>query len=159
MTHKISALLVLIFLMLFSWENVLSQQNDMLVRMSEIEVYPEFQDEYNLILKEEAEASVRLESGVIAIFPMYEKERPNQIRILEMYADMEAYQSHLKTPHFLKYKTSTPHMIKSLKLIDMDVIDPSTMKSIFSKLNVDTVQPKEISGQTSGTRTLRSGSF
>ncbi len=143
MKHKIDAILVLIALMLFPWENALSQQNDMLVRMSEIEVYPEFWDEYNMILKEEAEASVRLESGVIAIFPMYEKDNPNEIRILEMYADWAAYQSHLKTPHFLKYKTSTPHMIKSLKLIDMDVIDPASMKSIFSKLNVDTAQTKK----------------
>jgi len=102
--------------------------------MSEIEVYPEFREEYRMILTEEADASIKLEPGVIAIFPMYEKEKPNQIRILEMYATQEAYQSHLKTTHFIKYKTSTLKMVKSLNLIDMGVLDPESIKAIFSKL-------------------------
>jgi len=87
-----------------------------------------------MILTEEADASIKLEPGVIAIFPMYEKEKPNQIRILEMYATQEAYQSHLKTTHFIKYKTSTLKMVKSLNLIDMGVLDPGSIKAIFSKL-------------------------
>jgi len=142
MMNKIYKLLIFIVL-LFSWDNTFSQQSDMLIRMSEIEVYPEFSKEYNMILTEEADASMKLEPGVIAIFPMYEKEKPNQIRILEMYATWEAYQSHLKTPHFIKYKTSTLKMIKSLKLIDMDVLDPGSIKAIFSKLKADTVQFKK----------------
>jgi len=142
MMNKIYKLLIFIVL-LFSWDNTFSQQSDMLIRMSEIEVYPEFSKEYNMILTEEADASMKLEPGVIAIFPMYEKEKPNQIRILEMYATWEAYQSHLKTPHFIKYKTSTLKMIKSLKLIDMDVLDPGSIKAIFSKKKVDTVQFKK----------------
>src|SRR5690554_5078363 len=100
MKNNIYTLLILIALTLLPWNNAFSQRNDMLVRMSEIEIYPEFKEEYNMILREEAEASVRLEPGVIAIFPMYEKENPNHIRILEIYATWEAYQSHLKTPHF-----------------------------------------------------------
>lgn len=143
MKNKIYTLLLPIVLMLSPWEPTFSQQTDMLVRMSEIAIYPEFREEYNMILREEAEASVLLEPGVIAIFPMYEKDNPNEIRIVEIYATWEAYQSHLKTPHFIKYKTSTPQMIKSLKLIDMDVIDPGSMKSIFSKLNADTVHIKK----------------
>ncbi|QMU31620.1 antibiotic biosynthesis monooxygenase [Adhaeribacter radiodurans] len=107
----------------------------MIVRLSEIEINSNSLEEYNKILREEAEASVRLEPGVISIFPMYEKENPNQIRILEIYASKEAYESHLKTPHFQKYKTSTLNMVKSLKLIDMKAIDADTMKKIFSKLS------------------------
>ena len=37
---------------------------------------------------------------------MFQKENPNQVRILEMYLNKDAYLSHLKTPHFLKYKSS-----------------------------------------------------
>jgi quinol monooxygenase YgiN len=37
---------------------------------------------------------------------------------LEIYADKEAYQSHLQTAHFKKYKEGTAKMVKSLKLID-----------------------------------------
>jgi quinol monooxygenase YgiN len=104
-----------------------------LVRISEIEIVPEYLDEYKAILKEEAETSVKLEPGVISIFPMFEKENPKQIRILEIYASREAYEDHLKTPHFQKYKTGTLKMVKSLKLVDMDALDAETMAEIFKK--------------------------
>ena len=107
---------------------------NMMVRIAALEIYPEYLEEYKDILKEESETSVRLEPGVICIYPMYQKEHPNQIRLLEIYADTNAYQSHLKTPHFLKYKTSTLKMVKLLELIDMESMDPESMPSIFTKL-------------------------
>lgn len=58
--------LVLFFSLLNS--TILSaQKKDQMVRMSEIEIVPEYLEQYKTILKEEAEASVRLEPGVIAI--------------------------------------------------------------------------------------------
>jgi len=109
-------------------------ENDMMIRISEIEIIPEFLEEYKSILKEEGSASVKLEKGVIAIFPMFQQKNPTQIRIVEMYADKEAYQFHLQTPHFQHYKTSTLKMVKSLELIDMAAIDSGTMQEIFEKL-------------------------
>ncbi|MEJ7558834.1 MAG: carboxymuconolactone decarboxylase family protein [Pedobacter sp.] len=109
-------------------------EKDMMVRISEIEIVPEYLDEYIGILKEEAASSVKIEPGVIAIFPMYQKENPTQIRIVEMYANKAAYQSHLQTPHFQLYKTATLKMVKSLKLIDMASIDEETMLEIFKKI-------------------------
>jgi len=109
-------------------------ENDMMVRISEIEIVPEFLEEYKSILKEEASASVKLEKGVIAIFPMYEHKNRTQIRIIEIYADKEAYQFHLQTPHFQHYKTSTLKMVKSLNLIDMESLDKETMSLIFNKI-------------------------
>ena len=109
-------------------------ENDMMVRISEIEILPEKLEEYKVILKEEAATSVRIEPGVIAIFPMYQKESPTQVRIVEIYADNAAYKSHLQTPHFQHYKTSTLEMVKSLKLIDMTSMDGQAMLEIFKKL-------------------------
>jgi alkylhydroperoxidase/carboxymuconolactone decarboxylase family protein YurZ/quinol monooxygenase YgiN len=109
-------------------------EKDMMVRISEIEILPEFLAEYNVILKEESSASVEKEPGVVAIFPMYIKEQPNQIRIVEIYADSAAYQAHLKTPHFQHYKTTTLKMVKALKLVDMSSLDSETMPDIFKKL-------------------------
>ena len=109
-------------------------ENDMLVRISEIEIHPEYLEEYNTILKEEAEISVRIEPGVIAIYPMQIKDEPTQIRIVEIYADQAAYQSHLQTPHFQYYKTETLKMVKSLKLVDMKSLDTETMTAIFGKI-------------------------
>ncbi len=108
---------------------------NMMVRIAEIEVEPDYLDEYISILKEEAEASVRLEPGVICIYPMFQKENPTQIRLLEIYADKAAYESHLQSPHFKHYKESTLPMVKSLQLVDMEVIDKETMSSIFKKMS------------------------
>ncbi|MCW0485005.1 putative quinol monooxygenase [Gaoshiqia sediminis] len=114
-------------------ENIV-ELNSLIIRISEIEIEPNYLDEYISILKEESEASVRLESGVISIFPMFQKENPTEIRILEIYASKEAYKSHLQTPHFKHYKTSTLKMVKSLRLVDMDAIDAETMPEIFRKI-------------------------
>ena len=48
--------------------------------------------------------------------------------------DRQAYEAHLKTPHFQKYKTTTLKMVKALRLIDMNAIDPQTMPEVFSKM-------------------------
>ena len=105
-----------------------------MIRIAEIEIDSNYLKEYNAILQEESRASVLLEQGVIVIFPMYQKENPTQIRLLEIYANREAYEAHLKTPHFQKYKTSTKKMVKSLKLVEMDSLDPQTMGEIFRKM-------------------------
>ena len=120
--------------MLLAYTNKSVQTNDMMIRISEIEIYSNSLEEYKTILQEESRASVQLEPGVIAIYPMYQKENPTQIRILEIYENKKAYESHLKTPHFQKYKSSTIKMVKSLKLVDMNNIDSQTMVEIFRKI-------------------------
>lgn len=120
-------------MLLFEPTSAAGQQTEVMVRVSEIEIVPSYLDEYKAILKEEAAASVRLEPGVIAIFPMYQKEHPAQVRILEIYANREAYESHLQTSHFQRYKTTTLSMVKSLKLVDMSMVDAETMSRIFRK--------------------------
>jgi len=64
---------------------------------------------------------------------MFRKENSPQLKILEIYADNDSYQAHLKTSHFLHYKTATLKMVKSLQLMDMDVLDPETMRMMFIK--------------------------
>ncbi len=105
----------------------------MIVRLAEIEVYPEHLQEYLKFANEVDRLSVECEPGVICLFPMRSAEDSTQIRILEIYASEEAYQSHIKTEHFLKYKQGTMHMVKSLKLPTMKPLDPETMKLIFKK--------------------------
>ncbi|KPM47720.1 antibiotic biosynthesis monooxygenase [Jiulongibacter sediminis] len=106
----------------------------MMIRLVEIEIEPEYLDEYLNILKEESNASMKLEPGVISIYPMYQKDNPTEIRLLEIYANQKAYESHLETPHFKYYKTTTLKMVKSLKLVDMNAIDPDAMPMIFKKI-------------------------
>lgn len=88
------------------------------VRLAKIVVDQARLNEYNSYLKEEIESSMCLEPGVLTLYATFEKERPNRITILEIYANEEAYQSHIKTPHFLKYKQGTLDMVQELELID-----------------------------------------
>ena len=106
---------------------------NMIVRIAEIEVFPQYLEEYLAFANEVDRLSIERESGVICLFPMQSAEDSCQIRILEIYASEEAYQQHLKTPHFLKYKQGTLHMVKDLKLPTMKPLDPETMKLIFKK--------------------------
>ena len=106
----------------------------MIVRIAEIEVYPEYLSEYLAIANEVDRLSMERERGVICLFPMQSAEDSTQIRILEIYASEEAYQEHLKTEHFQKYKTGTLHMVKSLRLPTMKPLDPETMRLIFKKI-------------------------
>lgn len=105
------------------------------IRIAEIEVFPEFLEEYLLKAKNVGAISVEKEKGVICIFPMQMKENPTQIRIIEIYASEKDYEFHIKTPHFLEYKTTTLQMIKSLKLIEMEALNPDKMIDVFKKLN------------------------
>ena len=95
-----------------------------LVRLSKITVDPDRLDDYNAFLKEEIEASMRLEPGVLALYATTEKEAPHKVTILEIYANREAYEKHLETPHFQKYKQGTLKMVKKLELVDTTPLIP-----------------------------------
>lgn len=95
-----------------------------LVRLSKITVDPAQLDAYNAFLKEEIEASIRLEPGVLTLYATAEKEAPHKVTILEIYADRAAYESHLQTPHFQKYKQGTLSMVKELELVDVKPLIP-----------------------------------
>ena len=105
----------------------------MICRIAEIEVYPQYLNEYLTFANDVDRRSMTEEPGVICLFPMQSAEDSTQIRILEIYASDEAYQQHLKTPHFLKYKQGTLHMVKSLKLPTMQPLDSEAMNKIFRK--------------------------
>lgn len=134
---RITIFLLLVFCTSCSISRVEKKEWDvdnMLIRIAALTIDSAYIDEYINLLQEEAAASVAVEPGVICIYPMFVKENPNQIRLLEIYLNQEAYEAHLKTPHFLKYKNSTLHMVESLELIDMESIDKRSMQKIFRKL-------------------------
>ena len=106
---------------------------NMIVRIAEIEVYPQYLKEYLAFANEVDRLSIEREPGVVCLYPMQSAEDSCQICILEIYASEETYQQHLKTEHFQKYKQGTLHMVKSLKLPLMKPLDPETMKQIFKK--------------------------
>ena len=106
---------------------------ELIVRIAEIEVNEGYLEQYLAAAHNVGTKSVETEPGVICIFPMQVKKQPNTIRIVEIYRDQEAYQSHLRTPHFMEYKQGTLHMVKSLKLVDTNPLAPESMPFIFKK--------------------------
>ena len=107
--------------------------NKMLVRISVVEVYPEYLDEYLVIAKEVAEASIEKENGVISIYPMMLVKNNNIINILEIYKDQESYNKHINSEHFQKYKKGTLHMVKSLELLDSYQLSDKNFQAIFKR--------------------------
>jgi len=94
------------------------QMQGQLVRLAELEIDPGQLENYQAALREEIDASIRVEPGVLTLYAVAEKDNPSHIRIFEMYADADAYQAHLESPHFKKYKATTKEMVKSLKLVE-----------------------------------------
>lgn len=103
---------------LFGDDIPVREYGERIVRLAEIEVFQEKLEDYMGFASEVGLVSMASEPGVIALFSMQDKADPCKIYILEVYADREAYQAHLQTAHFRKYKEGTADMVKSLKLID-----------------------------------------
>lgn len=114
-------------------EAIKDNNNGMIVRISEIEVYREYLDEYLDYAKEVAKISVEQEKDVISIYPMSVIKDNTQIRILEIYRNQDAYKNHINSPHFKKYKEGTLHMVKSLDLVDTYQLCPENFNKIFKK--------------------------
>lgn len=101
---------------------ITSPAKNELVRLAVIEVDTLQLEEYNEFLREEIEASIRLEAGVITLYGVAEKGSPQHVTLFETYGDSSQYRSHLATPHFQKYKQGTLQMVKHLDLIQMQPI-------------------------------------
>lgn len=102
----------------------LPMEADGIVRLSHIEVYPQHLDAYMKYAVEVGEISLRTEPGVLTMYAVGEKENPCKITILETYANQEAYEKHIASAHFQKYKQGTLHMVKSLVLSDQIPLNP-----------------------------------
>lgn len=92
------------------------------VRRARLEIDPAQLAAYLALLTEEIEASVRLEPGVLMLHATASQDAPQHIELLEVYASPAAYQSHIASAHFLKYKTGTADMVQSLELTEVTPI-------------------------------------
>ena len=120
---------------LFGADLPLREYGERIVRLAQIEIYPEKRAEYLNFAKEVGTVSMATEPGVIGLFSMQDKADPCKVYILEVYADREAYQAHLKTAHFKKYKEGTADMVKSLQLIDTNPMVTATLNKSAISMN------------------------
>jgi quinol monooxygenase YgiN len=108
---------MLLLAMCFRPRTTISVNTNELVRLAVIEVDSSHIKAYNDLLKEEIEASIRLEQGVITLYAVAEKANPSNVTLFETYADSSQYRSHLATPHFQKYKLGTLPMVDANKIV------------------------------------------
>lgn len=102
-----------------------SMSADGIVRLSKIEVYPQYLDEYIKYAVKVGEVSLLTEPGVLTMYAVQDKENPCLVTILETYSSKDAYERHIASAHFKKYKKGTLHMIKSLQLCDQTALNPA----------------------------------
>ncbi|MBS1600778.1 MAG: antibiotic biosynthesis monooxygenase [Bacteroidetes bacterium] len=103
---------------LLFFDRAAAQEKNKIVRLAKLQIDPAQLENYKTMLKEEIETSVRVEPGVLTLNAVSEKDNPTHITILEIYADQDAYKAHIASPHFLKYKSGTKDMVKSLELVE-----------------------------------------
>lgn len=96
-----------------------------MVRLSKIEVYPQYIDEYMKYAVEVGSISLQTEPGVLTMYAVADKANPCNITILETYSSKDAYARHISSQHFQKYKQSTLNMIKSLEFDDVQPLNPN----------------------------------
>ena len=112
---------------LFGADIPVREYGERIVRLAQIEIFPELLEDYLTFAKEVGTVSMATEPGVVGLFSMQDKSDPCMVYILEVYADWDAYQAHLQTAHFKKYKEGTAEMVKSLKLIDTNPLITATL--------------------------------
>lgn len=100
-----------------------------IVRLAELRIDPAQLEQYLALLREEVETSIRVEPGVLTLYAVQLKSDPAHVRLFEMYADSSAYEAHIASPHFRKYKAGTQAMVKALVLHETDPIMLGTKRS------------------------------
>ena len=120
---NISKVLIPFFsLMIGETITTFAQDKAQVIRMAKLEIDSSQLEQYKAMLKEGIETAVRAEPGVLTLYAVYEKEHPTRVTVFEVYADQSAYEAHLQTAHFKKYKTGTQKMVKHLELIEVTPI-------------------------------------
>ena len=92
------------------------------VQVAHIEIDPVQLEEYRAAVREQITAAIRDEPGVLVLYAVSDKDNPARVTVFEIYRDAAAYQSHLASRHFKKYKAATEKMVKSLTLVKSDPI-------------------------------------
>ncbi len=113
--------LSLIVILLLMTTIASAQTGKYLTRIARITIDSTKVDRYLAMLKEQMDAAVRLEPGVISYTVYSDKINPAKITIVEVYADNNAYLAHREAPHFKKYKEASSDLVLSLELSEVDV--------------------------------------
>lgn len=117
--RSVVMLILTLVLLILAMENSNAQEQSTYMRIARITVDKAKLDAYKLALNEQMQSALDHEKGVLAYSAVQEKNDPSRITILETYASVAAYQSHIMTAHFKKYKAAVEGMVTQLELVDV----------------------------------------
>jgi quinol monooxygenase YgiN len=103
---------------------------DRYVRIATLEIDPAQVDAFAAAAREVGQASVRSEEGCLVLYAVAEKLVPGRVQVFEIYRDPAAYQAHLSTPHFKKFRATTDAMVRSRTLIDAAPLSLATKPGV-----------------------------
>ena len=112
-------LLILIAMLTSSCGNTFAQDNKPYVRIVKMAVDSLRLNNFRAALKEHAEVTIKTDPGVLTFYAVYDKDQPNNVTIFEIYTSLAAYESHIQTPHHLKYISTVKNMVESLVFTDV----------------------------------------
>ena len=115
----------------YSGGQLLARRPNEMHRIAKIKVDPKQLDLYKSLLNEQMLAAIKLEPGVLSYTVVADKKDASSMTIFEVYANQEAYQSHILTAHFKKYKEAVKDMVLSLELIDVDLIINTKKENMY----------------------------
>lgn len=117
-------LLTTVFLSIFNFLSLTAtaQVDTKMYRIAKIKVDSNQLERYKVALNMQMNTAIELEPGVLSYTVVADKKDSSSITIFEVYASLEAYQSHIATPHFKKYKETVKDMVLSLELVDTELI-------------------------------------
>ncbi len=121
-SRSLCFIFVVYMLTLFPGEHAFAQNDSRYIRIANVIVDSNKLESYKAALKEGIETAMHIEPGVLMLYAVYDKNNPTHITVFEIYADKAAYQYHIQTAHFKKYKSTVESMVKSLTLTDVDAI-------------------------------------
>lgn len=124
------SLFLSILILLFT-SQIYAQDSSQIFRIAKIKVDPKQLEVYKSLLNEQMLAAIKLEPGVLSYTVVADKKDASSITIFEVYANQEAYQSHILTAHFKKYKEAVKDMVLSLELIDVDLIKKTKKENMY----------------------------
>ncbi|MFN8342947.1 MAG: putative quinol monooxygenase [Cyclobacteriaceae bacterium] len=119
LTKHLAIFTIITTMMTMHAADLSAQARTTYMRIAKITVDSTQLDAYKAALREQMEAALKLEPGVLAYAAVQDKKIPSRITILETYASTEAYQAHIQTDHFKKYKAAVANMVKQLELTDV----------------------------------------
>jgi len=91
-----------------------------------INIQPDRVDEFKEASLGDAQGATRDEPGCFRFDMHQNAEIPTRFHLHEVYRDESAFQDHLKTPHFLKWKeTVSPFFVGEIERVVMSTVFPS----------------------------------